>query len=77
MRLRLAAFLAGYQPKKMPMAQEKVTEIRMLKGVMATFQCMVLPTTEVAAQPNKMPINPPKMLIVTASMTNWRSTSRL
>ena len=68
--LRLAAFRAGYQPKKIPIADEKRNDIRIDWMVMVTGQLRMLAISCETSTPSETPIKPPNRLISRASMRN-------
>ena len=72
---RLAAFLAGYQPKNMPVAEHTAKLSNTLQGWICMGQCAntLIPTA--APIPTITPIKPPVTLSKTDSIKNWFSIS--
>ena len=68
--LRLAALRAGYQPKKMPTAEENANERAIDVPVITTGHPPNFPTDTEIAIPSTMPIMPPKTLMNIDSIIN-------
>ena len=68
---RSAAFLAGYQPKKIPVTVQTANESITLHGWMKTGQRAMNLTPRLAPKPVRTPMIPPVMLMMTASFGGY------
>lgn len=68
---RLAAFLAGYQPKKIPVIVHTMNDNATVQASMLMGQFARNLTAIEAPTPSNTPIRPPVTLIMMASMRNW------
>ena len=66
-----AAFLAGYQPKKIPVSVQTAKLITMVQPSMEMGQWATFFTVNEAAMPSMTPMIPPVTLSMIASMRNW------